>query len=336
MNLWNSVRRSGCRSVAVVGTAKNAGKTVAINHLICEAQRDGISLGLTSIGRDGEPWDVLIHRRKPSISVVEGTLVATAEACLAAGTARLETLEKQSYATPLGPVHITRVEHSGSVEASGPGRVERLGEVITRLFVLGAKMVLVDGAVDRKGPASPQVTDGCVLATGAVLSEEQDEVVRRTRRRVRMLTLPRAAEEYRLQWRPGMLVVLVSGRAESFTPAEALKGTPAIRSMIRGSESVVLAGGALADPLINSLMGERVRVVVHDPTRVFVDENLFRRFERAGGRVEVVEPLKLIAVTVNPVSLEGWSFEAGGFFRAVRDALPGVPVFDVCAGFGPD
>ncbi len=336
MSLWDAVRRSGCRSVAVFGMAKNAGKTVALNHLVDAAGREGVSLGLTSIGRDGEAWDVLIHRRKPSIHVAEGTLLATAEACLKAGTARLETLETSDIATPLGPVHIARVEQSGRVEAAGPSRVEQLRKMVGRLFHLGASLVLVDGAIDRRGPASPRVTEGCILATGAILSEDQGEALRLTVERVRQITLPLASEEDRLQWKAGRLVVRMGGRTESFAASEALKEDSEIRSMIRGSEVKVLAGGALTDHLLRGFVGERARIVVRDPTCVFVDDRLLRRFVKAGGRVEVLEPLNLIAVTVNPVSLEGWSFDAESFFRAFRDALPGVPVFDVTAGLGPD
>jgi hypothetical protein len=98
---------------------------------------------------------------------------------------------------------------------------------------------------------------------------------------------------------------------------------------------VVLVGGALTEALLRDLTGARVRVVVRDPTCVFVDGRLFRRFERQGGRVEVIDPLRLAAVTVNPFSPEGWSFDAVAFYRAVQDALRGLPVFDVKAGLAP-
>ncbi len=336
MDLWKAVRRSGCRSVSVFGMAKNSGKTVAINHLVHGAERDGVSLGLTSIGRDGEPWDVLIHRRKPSIRVGAGTLLATAQYCLEAGTARLETIEISAFSTPMGPVHITRVEHPGCIEAAGPGRIEQLREVIARLLGLGAALVLVDGAIDRRGFASPRITEGCILAAGAVLSEDEGEAVRLICERVRQMNLPLASSEDRLQWQPGLVNVVTGGRIESFVAADALKENSKIRSMIQGEESAVLAGGSLTENLLQGLVGARVRVVVHDPTCVFVDEGLLRRFQEAGGSVEVIEPLNLIAVTVNPVSLEGWSFDAGSFFRAVRNALTDIPVFDVTAGLGPD
>lgn len=335
MGLWEGIRRDSHRSVAVFGMAKNAGKTVALNHLAAGAEMEGRTLGLTSIGRDGETWDVLTHRKKPAIRAEAGTLIATAEACLGAGTAVLEIVERTTLATPLGTVALGRVQAPGYVEVAGPSRADQLHTVVERLLALGASLVLVDGAIDRQSPASPRVTEGCVLATGAILSEDMDEVVRVTQARVQQLTLPVAPQEFGRVWRPGRVIVLAGGdlRCE-IKGAEALKGETGLREIVREGAASVLVGGALTDSLLRDLIGERVRVVVRDATCLFVDDVQVRRFQAGGGVLEVVRPLHLLAVTVNPVSPEGWAFDARPFFEAVRDALDGVPVFDVVAGYG--
>ncbi len=335
MDLWEVVRKGDSRSVAVFGMAKNAGKTVALNYLSGQAGREILVLGMTSIGRDGEPWDVLTHRRKPSIEVREGTLVATAEACLGMGTADLEVLDTTDIATPLGPVLVARARRPGRVELAGPSRSERLRRIVGRLHDRGADLVLVDGAVDRRGLASPRVTEASVLATGAVLSEDRDEVVRRTRDRVRQLTLPRAPEALRRAWRAGRVVVRVGDRTTTLETPAALQGDCGVQRLVRGHEAEILVGGALTEPLLREMIGERVRVVVRDATCLFADQGLLRRLARSGGSVEVVDPVRLVAVTVNPHAPGGWSFDAGVLFRAVRTALPDVPVFDVVSGLGP-
>jgi len=43
-------------SVSIIGMNKNVGKTTTLNHILEEA-RGNMSLGLTSIGRDGEELD---------------------------------------------------------------------------------------------------------------------------------------------------------------------------------------------------------------------------------------------------------------------------------------
>ncbi|MGD8389106.1 MAG: hypothetical protein PVG49_18305 [Desulfobacteraceae bacterium] len=335
MSLWDRICRVCPRSLAVFGMAKNAGKTVSLNHIAVAAEREGRALGLTSIGRDGETWDVLTYRRKPAIQAEAGTLIATAEMCLDVGTAVLETVEQTSLATPLGPVVMARVRAPGTVEVAGPSRAEQLHTVVDRLLALGAELVLVDGAIDRQSLASPRVTQGCVLATGAILNEDLDEVVRITQARVQQLILPATAQELKAAWRPGRVIVRTTGdRSREIEAAAVLKGEARLQEIVRGEGASVLVGGALTDSLLLDLMGSPVRVVVRDATCLFVDHAQVKRFLAHGGVLEVVKPLQLIAVTVNPVSPEGWAFDARTFFEAVRDALDGVPVYDVVAGFG--
>ncbi|MEA2690319.1 MAG: hypothetical protein QOD51_2926, partial [Candidatus Eremiobacteraeota bacterium] len=62
--------------MVVVGTAKNVGKTTAFNALRAVAHRRGDAIGVTSIGRDGEPSDALDGEPKPRVRLAPGTLVA--------------------------------------------------------------------------------------------------------------------------------------------------------------------------------------------------------------------------------------------------------------------
>lgn len=329
MSLWDEISRAAFRSVAVFGMAKNAGKTVALNHLARRASEAGRALGLTSIGRDGETWDVITHQRKPAVRVLKGDLVATAERCLGAGTAVLEIVEETWIQTPLGGVVVARVEKAGHTELAGPGRVAQLKKVVKRLESLGSDMVLVDGAIDRKGLASPRVTEGCVLATGAVLSEVMEEVVRKTRLRVRQITLPVASVDYAGKFRRGSVVVLDGGRQREIPNESALKGRMKLNRAGREGTATLLVDGALTDPMLRGLIGKGVRIVVRDATHVFAEDSLLDRFLERGGLLEAVSPIRLAGVTVNPFSPEGWSFDPGKFLEAVSSALPGVPVFDV-------
>jgi hypothetical protein len=58
-------RASGRRSVAVVGTSKNAGKTVVTSALARALGDARTPFGLCSIGRDGEAFDALEGGTKP-------------------------------------------------------------------------------------------------------------------------------------------------------------------------------------------------------------------------------------------------------------------------------
>jgi hypothetical protein len=58
------------RVLALVGLAKNTGKTVTLRAILGEHAVAGRTVGVTSIGRDGERHDVIDARiEKPSVEL---------------------------------------------------------------------------------------------------------------------------------------------------------------------------------------------------------------------------------------------------------------------------
>lgn len=94
------------KTISIVGMSKNSGKTVALNHLIAEAIDEGIPVGITSIGRDGESLDIVTETEKPRIFLEEGAFIATATGMLELGDANIEILQVTEYRTPLGEIII--------------------------------------------------------------------------------------------------------------------------------------------------------------------------------------------------------------------------------------
>lgn len=68
---------SDYRSVALVGLAKNAGKTECLNHVLRMLASKGTRTAVTSIGVDGESTDAVSATRKPEITLFEGTVFVT-------------------------------------------------------------------------------------------------------------------------------------------------------------------------------------------------------------------------------------------------------------------
>ena len=62
--------------LSIVGMAKNAGKTTALNYILEEAMDEGMLLGVTSTGRDGESSDLVTGTEKPRVFLDAGTLVS--------------------------------------------------------------------------------------------------------------------------------------------------------------------------------------------------------------------------------------------------------------------
>ena len=84
-------------SLAAQAMAKNAGKTTAMNFLIEEAMDEGIRLGITSIGRDGESQDLVTGTEKPKIYLDQDTIVTVPTQLYELADAGLEILKKTNF-----------------------------------------------------------------------------------------------------------------------------------------------------------------------------------------------------------------------------------------------
>jgi hypothetical protein len=332
------------RRLAVVGLAKNTGKTVALATVLRELEAAGQVVGVTSIGNDGEAHDALDGRiDKPAIRLAAGSLVATTDLLLRRAEAAVEVVRRTPYRTPLGRVVIGRLREAGALEVAGPVAAEDVGAVTEELIALGAQRVLIDGALDRRASASPALADGVIVATGAILHADMDEVVRRTTDAVELLRLPRLADPV-LRREAQRLRSSALGCADPADPAAwvplgrrlVLDG-PAeeVATLLRAHPHAgcALIKGALCEPFLEGALrarrGQGFRIVVEDARCVFLTRRGIGFYTAHGITLEALEPIRLAAITVNPVAPLAHRFESLPFREYVRDAAPGVPVFDV-------
>lgn len=329
--------------VSIVGMAKNSGKTVTLNHIIESSIYEGITLGITSTGRDGESTDVVTETEKPKIFVEEGTLVATATDTLSFGDAKVEIMNVTNYRTPLGPIVIGRVRDGGYIQIAGPQTVKETKEVCEMLLDLGAKCVIVDGALDRLSSAAPSMSEGTVLATGAVLSRDMNKVVEKTLHTVNVFKLSKVKDE-----RASELIkdIMNSGKVaiidkdyniEYIDIKTALSCGSIIGDNIKETSKYIVLPGSLVKNTIEDLMRvtrryKEVTIVIKDGTKVFIEPKDWLRFQKYGINVEVLEPINLIGITLNPYSPQGYYFEPKEFLKKMKNYIKDVPVFDVALG----
>lgn len=327
------------RIVSVVGMGKNAGKTVVLNKIIEEAYERYISLGLTSIGRDGEREDLVTKTDKPVIHVMEGTIVATAQDILLNSDARLEILEVTDYRTTMGPVVICRVKENGLVELAGPGNNEEIREVAKKMLIYGADIVVVDGAINRKTSASPGVTEATILATGAVVSRSMDRVIEETAYQIELFGL-RAVQEEKVRSfakeviQESCVGIVDQGDGVRKLPLKtALSAGRIIGSALTENSRYIIFSGSLVKKTIEDLIAvtpyyKEVKFVVQDGTKIFIPREDWIRFKKRGVQIQTLEPLHVLAVSINPYAPQGYEFPALEFLRKMKNAL-GLPVIDV-------
>ena len=334
--------------LALVGLAKNTGKTVALNALLGELAAEREPVGVTSVGRDGERNDVIDFRiEKPLVRLGAGDLVATTDGLLAASGIPHELLQRTGVRTPMGEVLLARLDGAGTVEIAGPSAAADTRAVADSMLAAGARRVIIDGAIDRRAASSPDVSDGLVMSTGAILSEDRDEVVARTVEAVALVRLPpldtegQGALARRLAATLGPNVSAFAGEdgraaplperfvltAEAAEIAERMRAAP--------SPSLLLVAGALPQRFLDGLVpqvrraGTPLTVVVSDPTRLFLSGRGVEHYARAGIELRVLRPIQLLALTVNPVAPQSHSFDSATLRAQLAEAIGDLPVFDV-------
>lgn len=330
------------RRVAVVGLAKNTGKTETLGAILRELEQLGRTVGVTSVGRDGEARDAIDARiEKPRVRLAAGSLVATTDALLRASALGHELVGETGIRTPLGRVVVVRLLQGGAIEVAGPSAAWEVRAVADAMLEAGAQQVIVDGAIDRRAASSPGICDGLVLCTGAVLHEEIEQVVARTREAVELIQLP-LVEDERVRVlaasRPGSLLIEGGGRGEPVVlPGRfALESSAAeVAETLRaypGADYLVMRG-ALHEPFLLALVlaarGRPLELVAQDCTHVFLSERGVGWYRQQGLALNVLERPRLCAVAINPVAPRSHSFQSSRLRELVREAVGETVVLDV-------
>ena len=325
------------KTLSIVGMAKNAGKTTALNYLIEEAMDEGIRLGVTSIGRDGETQDLVTGTEKPRIYLDQGTIVTVPTQLYDMADAGMEILKKTRYSTPMGDLLICRVADSGYVQIAGPPAAMDTKRVCEELFGYGCDLILIDGAIDRKAIASPETSDAIILSTGAVLSRNMKKVVEETAHLVSLYSLDelensparRQIEENLFQDR----ILLIKGeKTVALDLKTGLGGSRFIDEAIDAETEYVYIPGAFTNSVICDISPKKlkqVRFVLKDPTKIFINAMDWGKLRKKGFRVSVLKNIEVAAITVNPWSPRGYSFESEALIAAMREAIPDMQLIDV-------
>jgi hypothetical protein len=172
--LIERARSLGASSIAVVGTAKNVGKTVTVAALADALQRAGIPFGLVSLGHDGESVDAVEGHAKPRLFLCPGATIATAAALLPRHPA-VEVLAATGERCALGEIVLAGIRAPGYYEIAGPPSAAALRRVAGALARRVA-FVAIDGAVDRIA-ALREGEDAIVVAAGAASGPTPQHVV---------------------------------------------------------------------------------------------------------------------------------------------------------------
>ena len=324
-------------SIAIVGMAKNTGKTECLNFVLARMHEEGFNPAVTSIGVDGESVDVVTHTGKPEITLREGTLFVTSESFYKTRRLTSEVYETGQRQTALGKLVTAKVVTPGKVILAGPSDAASVRRLIQKFNAQGIRPVIVDGALSRVSTAAPTVTEALILATGAALSPRPEEIVRRTAFLCRLIDLPQVAEPTAKSLEgieAGVWGLSDEGAVDlGIKTALSLTGHKGeIVSFLRDKGKTLYIGGAVTDGVLtffNSIPeSKEMTLVIRDFTCMFAGPLPYATFMKRGAQIKVLHKPRLLGICVNPVSPEGYHVDSSSLCRQIEETT-GYPAVDL-------
>lgn len=326
------------KTLSIVGMAKNAGKTTALNYLIEEAIDEGVLLGVTSTGRDGETQDLVTGTEKPRVYLDRDMLVAVPALLYEMADAGLEVIKRTDYSTAIGTLLICRVREAGYVQIAGPVINAEQKLLCRDMLELGSKLILIDGAIDRKSIASPDTSDAIILSTGAVLSRKLNKVVEETAHVVNLYRTPELEEGVirnaieSNNFDDKIMLVNDKGEVKKLDLITGLGAAKEINGAICEDTRYIYIPGAFTNSVISDISLKKlkqVQFVLKDPTKIFVNVMDWGIFRKKGFRVNVLKNIEIAAITVNPWAPSGYTFDNRFLLEEMQKAIPDIPIIDV-------
>lgn len=322
------------RSLSIVGLEKNTGKTVCLNYLLGRLAELGVSTAVTSIGVDGEQVDSVYATAKPEIRLYEGMQFITSERHYAQRRLVSDILAVGEQRTALGRLVTARVLCPGKVLLSGAATTSMLRKQIGQFERQGVQLTVVDGALSRLSLASPTVTEAMILATGAAVSPNLQQLISRTRFLYRLINLPEVDSDLRSR-----LANIPSGLWAIDSEMEVHDlGIASVFMLGRGEDNLFqygsrfFAAGAVSDRLLKYLAAQPfikdTVLIVRDFTKLFITLETYAEYTRRGGTLLMLQRSRLIAVCLNPTSPQGYTLNSAEACQQLSEAL-GCPVYDV-------
>jgi len=322
------------RSLSIVGLEKNTGKTVCLNYILRRLHQLNVACAVTSIGVDGEQTDAVFGSAKPEITLYEGMRFITSEKHYAQRLLVSKILAVDPRRTSLGRLVTGEVVCGGKILLSGAASTGMLREQIAAFRREGVPLTIVDGALSRLSLASPTVTDAMVLATGAAVSPNLNQLISRTRFVCRLIALdetPALLQQHLNPLEQGLWAIDNDGVVHDLH-LHSVFMLDKSKADLFAFGTTLFAAGAVSDRLLKYLSAQKhiakTTLIVRDFTKFFVTPEAYNEYIRKGGKIQVLQRSNLVAVCLNPTSPQGYNLNSDEACAALSDAI-GLPVYDI-------
>lgn len=322
------------QSISVVGLAKNAGKTECLNFILKNIKDFSKNVAITSIGIDGESYDQINRMPKPEIEIYKEMIFITSETHFRQKKFIAEILDISNIQTSLGRLMIARALSQGKIILSGPADTSSLKMLIDNMKRFEVNTTIVDGALSRLSPASPAVTEAMILATGAAVSKNIDKLVRNTKYVYDLININPTDESLQDKLSSldsGIWAVCTDGQIHNLQIPSSFMIDKNNEDIFRFGNTFYVSG-AISDSLLRFFKAQKnvneIKIIIRDFTKIFASEDNFYAFIKKGGKIEALDKTKLLAISINPVSPEGYHLN-GDKLKDELQKIIDVPIFDV-------
>ena len=327
------------KTVSIIGLAKNTGKTVTLNQLIEELYLKSFQIGILSYGRDGEHVDLITGKEKPPVKIYPGNYFVTAERALKGTGLKFKKITGTKIRSTMGQVNLYQSLSEGEVQLVGINRLSQL-ILVKNLLVNKTDFIIIDGALDRKSSALPKISGAMVLASGAVIGENMEEVIEKTKYEVQKLQLPFLEDQndiiqlQRYCNNNSSVLWTKTGEIKSFKSPTSLflmKDIKEYLAKTKAQAKYIFINGAFTGTIARMLIEynlKNITVVIPDSTKLFINQMEYNYLTKNGVEIRVLYPINLVALTINPFNPEGESFEKEDFLINIKKQFE-IPVFNV-------
>lgn len=196
-------------------------------------------------------------------------------------------------------------------------------------------MTIIDGALSRKTLCAPTVSEATILCTGASYSRDINVVIEDTAFSTALLTLPRQGSfseaELDIPMNGKIRFKRADGTVEQMK--DGLTLAEALRSREYADVKSAYITGAVTDATIKPVLmgGAKLKgfeLSAEDGSKLLLSHDSYEKLLIRGVRIGVRRPVKLAAITVNPVSAYGFHMDPRLLLDSMRAAVS-VPVVNV-------
>lgn len=322
------------KSLSIVGMEKNTGKTECLNYIIKRLKNRQLQLAITSIGIDGESVDQVTNTHKPEIEIFPETIFVTDEKHYKTRKITSEILNISKKSTSLGRLVTAKAKSQGKLIFSGPSNTKWIRETISELQNIGTDLTIIDGALSRKSLGSPSVTDSLILTTGAAVSHNITELIRKTKFVYNLININEISTKHKEELLGIEQGIWSIDKDEKLHDLQISSTLLLEKNKDRLFEfgNTIFASGIVSDKVLDLLRMQKeiteTTLIVKDFTKIFVKPETLYSYLAKGGKIGVLLKTKLIAVCVNPTSPAGYILNSERITSELSQALQ-IPVYDI-------